>query len=116
MDSKEIEESRKKRLSILEKLGKDVYQQIEKGENPYLTLPVRGLSNVKYDTESRMITLGSGLSRRYFLNVGHVRKFIQTMAMAAVSRELIKSDKHTSLRSAFLPGKENNTWNKDRCS
>ena len=101
MDNKEIEESRKKRLSVLEKLGKDVYQQIEKGENPYLTLPVRGLSNVKYDTESRMITLGSGLSRRYFLNVGHVRKFIQTMAMAAVSRELIKSDKHTSLRSAF---------------
>lgn len=101
MDSKEIEESRKKRLSILEKLGKEVYQQIEKGENPYLTLPVRGLSNVKYDTESRMITLGSGLSRRYFLNVGHVRKFIQTMAMAAVSRELIKNDKHTSLRSAF---------------
>ena len=62
-----------------------------------MTLPVRGLSNVKYDTESRMITLGSGLSRRYFLNVGHLRKFIQTMAMAAVSRELIKSDKHTSL-------------------
>jgi len=100
-DNKDIENSRKKRIEILENIGKDVYSQIDKGEDPYLVLPTRGLSNVTYDKENRMIKLGSNLSKRYFLNVGHVRKFIQTMAMAALSKELIKNDKHTSLRSAF---------------
>ncbi|MDP8012772.1 MAG: DNA topoisomerase IV subunit A [Nanoarchaeota archaeon] len=101
MDVSDIEKAKKQRIEILEKLGKGIYSQIEHGENPSLTLPTRGLSNVKYDKENRMITLGSGMSKRYFLNVGHVRKFVQTMAMAALSKELIKSDKHTSLRSAF---------------
>ncbi len=93
--------SKKKRLEILESVGKDVYQHIEKMENPYLTITTRGLSNVKYDKESRTIKLGESVSKRYFLNTGHVRKFTQTLAVAALSKNLIENDKHTSLRSAF---------------
>ncbi|MCL4399522.1 DNA topoisomerase IV subunit A [Candidatus Parvarchaeota archaeon] len=97
----DAEKKRKKTADILKKLGYGVYSEIEKSENPYFSIPTRGLSNVKYSEEKRILTLGSGLSRRYFLNVGHVRKFIQTVAMAALSKELVESDKHTSLRSAF---------------
>ncbi|MCL5009636.1 MAG: DNA topoisomerase IV subunit A [Candidatus Parvarchaeota archaeon] len=93
--------SKKKNTEILDKLGQKIYDQISKGENPYFDLPTRGLSNVTYSEEKRILMMGSGLSRRYFLNVGHVRKFVQTVAMAALSKELIQSDKHTSLRSAF---------------
>ncbi len=95
------ENTKKKSSDTLKKLGEDIYKQIASGENPYFDLPTRGLANVKYSEETRMLTLGSGLSRRYFLNVGHVRKFVQTVAMAALSKELIESGKHTSLRSAF---------------
>lgn len=95
------ENQKKKSIETLDKLGLGIYNQITKGENPYFDVPTRGLSNVKYSKEKRIIVMGSGLSRRYFLNVGHVRKFIQTVAMAALSKELIRSDKHTSLRSAF---------------
>ncbi len=97
----ETKSSKKKSIDVLNNLGESIYDQIAKGENPYLTLPTRGISNVKYSEEKRMVTLGEGLSKRYFLNVGHVRKFIQTVAMAALSKELIESGKHTSLRSAF---------------
>ena len=93
--------AKKQNIDALNKLGQDIYGEIVKGENPYFDLPTRGLSNVKYSEEKGILVMGGGLSRRYFLNVGHVRKFIQTVAMAALSKELIQSDKHTSLRSAF---------------
>ena len=93
--------NRKKRAEILVNMGNGIYKQIEKGENPSLTLPVRGLSNVKYSKESGMITMGSNTANRYFLNVGHVRKFIQTVSVASISKTLIDSDKHTSLRDIF---------------
>lgn len=92
---------KKKRADVLVNLGNGIYKQIEKGENPSLTLPVRGLSNVKYSKESGMITMGSSVANRYFLNVGHVRKFIQTVSVASISKVLIDSDKHTSLRDVF---------------
>ncbi len=95
------EESREKKTKALEDLGLNVYSQIEKGENPYIVVPIRGLSNVKYSKEKGILTLGSGVSRRYFLNVGHVRKFVQTVAVASLSKDLIESDKHTSLRDVF---------------
>jgi DNA topoisomerase-6 subunit A len=95
------EDSSKKKAKVLEDLGLGLYKQIEKGENPYVTVPIRGLSNVKYSKEKGILTLGSGVSRRYFLNVGHVRKFVQTVAVASLSKNLIESDKHTSLRDVF---------------
>jgi DNA topoisomerase-6 subunit A len=99
--AEEIKLSRKKRADVLVNLGDSIYKQIEHGENPYFTLPIRGLSNVKYSKEKGMIMMGSGLSRRYFLNVGTVRKFVQTVAVASISKNLIDSDKHTSLRDVF---------------
>lgn len=97
----ETSKNRKDRIDTLTNLGNNLYKQISKGENPYITVPIRGLSNVKYSEEKRILTLGSGVSRRYFLNVGHVRKFVQTVAVASLSKNLIDSDKHTSLRDVF---------------
>lgn len=94
----------------LRNLGSKVVGDIEKGENPSLDVPIRTLSNVKYDPRQRMIKMGSGVATRYFFNVGHVRKFVQTIEAAAVAKELLDMNKHLSLREAFyrmkrtLPG------------
>ncbi len=95
------EKPRKRNLKLIEELGTSIYKEVEKGESPYLDVPIRNLSNVKYDKEKRMITLGSNMSKRFFLNVGHVRKFVQTIGVAAKSRELIRSGLHTGLRDIF---------------
>ncbi|MBI2005435.1 MAG: DNA topoisomerase IV subunit A [Candidatus Aenigmarchaeota archaeon] len=94
-------EKKRETIKNLEKLGNKVVGEIEKGENPSLDVPIRTLSNVKYDPQEKMITMGTGVAKRYFFNVGHVRKFVQTIEAAAVSKELIDMNKHLSLREAF---------------
>ena len=85
----------------LKQLGSKVVGQIDRGENPALEVPIRNLSNIKYDTKTKMIMMGEGLAKRYFFNVGHVRKFVQTIEAAAVSKELLDVHKHISLRETF---------------
>jgi DNA topoisomerase-6 subunit A len=94
----------------LKQLGSNVIGQIEKEKNPVLEVPIRTLSNIKYDPKTKMITIGQGIAKRYFFNIGHVRKFVQTIEAAAVAKELIDVSKHLSLRETFyrmkrtLPG------------
>ncbi len=85
----------------LKNLGGKVLGDIDKGENPSIDVPIRTLSNVKFDVESQMIKMGGSVAKRYFFNVGHVRKFVQTIEAAAVAKELIDVDKHISLRETF---------------
>jgi DNA topoisomerase-6 subunit A len=85
----------------LKEIGMKVLNEAEEGQNPSLEVPIRSLSNVKYDTQTRMITLGNAVAKRYFFNIGHVRKFVQTVEAAALSKELLEVDKHLSLREAF---------------
>ncbi len=85
----------------LKQLGTKVVGQIDEGKNPELEVPIRTLSNVRYDPATKMITIGKGFAKRYFFNVGHVRKFVQTIEAAAVAKELIEVGKHLSLRETF---------------
>lgn len=85
----------------LETVGKKVVGDIEKGSNPVLDVPIRSLSNVKFDPETKMIMMGNATAKRYFFNVAHVRKFVQTIESAALAKELIDVNKHLSLREAF---------------
>lgn len=100
----------------LEDLGKKVIEKLEKGENPYIEIPVRGLSNVIYDEKKRRIILGDKVLRRYFFNVAHSKKFMQTFLVAAFCKNLINEDIHASLRETFyslkrtLPNSKENTF------
>jgi len=85
----------------LENIGNKLLKDIERHENPNLDVPVRSLSNVKFDQETKLLTMGDQKSKRYFFNVAHVRKFVQTVEAAALAKELIEVEKHLSLREAF---------------
>jgi DNA topoisomerase-6 subunit A len=85
----------------LRHIGEKVLKDIESGSNPSLDVPIRTLSNVKFDEKSKMLMMGEATAKRYFFNVAHVRKFVQTIEAAAVSKELIDVNKHLSLREAF---------------
>ena len=85
----------------LKKIGTEVLKDIDSGANPTLEIPIRSLANVKFDEKSKMITMGSSTAKRFFFNVGHVRKFVQTIEAAALAKELIEVNKHLSLREAF---------------
>jgi DNA topoisomerase-6 subunit A len=85
----------------LEQIGRKILEDIKAGRNPSLDVPIRALSNVKFDEKTKMLVLGEATAKRYFFNIAHVRKFVQTIEAAALAKELIEVNKHLSLREAF---------------
>ncbi|MAG45397.1 MAG: DNA topoisomerase VI [Nanoarchaeota archaeon] len=94
-----------KQLLALENLGKDIVKQIKKGKNPEIAIPIRALSNIKFDEKTKTVQLGSKVSARYFFHIAHAKKFLQTLEVAAISHNLIKDGKHASLRDVFYMAK-----------
>ncbi|MEM5811250.1 MAG: DNA topoisomerase IV subunit A [Candidatus Aenigmatarchaeota archaeon] len=91
------EEVKKSLFSI----GNKVWSDLDKGQNPYLEVPIRALRNIKFDPKQRKLILGSAISKRYFLHLAQIRKFVQTIGVTSLSKNLIESNKHISLREAF---------------
>lgn len=89
----------------LVKLGYSVIDDINKGKNPHIELSVRGLSNVVYDKESKTIGLGDKTAQRFFFNVAHSKKFLQTIEIASITKNLLDVSKHASLRDVFYMAK-----------
>ena len=85
----------------LEKIGHEVIEKLKKKKQPEIEIPIRALSNVKFNEKSKTLELGEKTSQRQFFNVGHTKKFLQTLEMASVSKDLLDVDKHASLRDAF---------------
>ena len=110
---KDLKDTEKK----LEELGKKVLKEIEEGKNPSIEIPIRSLSNIVYDEKTRMLTLGTKAAKRYFFNVAHAKKFMQSLLVASFCKELLKENIHTSLRDLYyalkrtLPGTNENTFN-----
>jgi DNA topoisomerase-6 subunit A len=86
-------------------LGKSVVKDIYKGESPKIELSVRGLSNVVYDKETKTLGLGDKIAQRFFFNVAHSKKFLQTLEVARVCKTLLDVKKHSSLRDVFYMAK-----------
>src|SRR3989338_2789867 len=89
----------------LEELGKKLVKDIEKWKNPSIEFSLRGLSNVVFDEKTRKLALGSKEATRTFFNVGHAKKFLQTLEVAKVSKNLLGVEKHASLRDVFYMAK-----------
>lgn len=101
----------------LKELGVKLLRDIESGVNPNIEIPIRSLSNVVYDPKTKMLTLGDKTAKRYFFNIAHAKKFMQTLLVASFCKQLLDEDIHTSLRDMFyalkrtLPGTTENTFN-----
>ncbi|MBI4141604.1 DNA topoisomerase IV subunit A, partial [Candidatus Woesearchaeota archaeon] len=86
-------------------IGRKVADDISKSKNPEIDVPVRALSNVVYDKTSKTLQLGDKSAKRLFFNVAHVKKFVQTIEVAKLSKELLDEQKHASLRDVFYMAK-----------
>ena len=83
-----------KSVERLERLGSKLAGDIKKGDNPVIDLPVRALSNVKYSEKTKTLTLGEKMAKRYFFNVAHAKKFMQTVEVASISKKLLEESNH----------------------
>jgi DNA topoisomerase VI subunit A len=82
-------------------LADDVVRQFENLDNPKLSVPVRGLSNVFFNESLRMIQMGDKVQERQFFHQGMAKKFMQTFLVAKACTELLKVEKTTSIRDLF---------------
>lgn len=98
------------------KMGEKLIKDIENKQNPNIDIPIRALSNIIYDKKTGTLMLGDKSSKRYFFNVAHARKFMQTVMIGAFCKSLIDEKIHTSIRDMYynlkrtLPDTDENTF------
>jgi DNA topoisomerase-6 subunit A len=67
-------------------------------------MPLRALSNVKYDRRKGHFVIGTGRKKRT-LTVGTVKTFAQTLRMMSLSKELVATDDFATKRDAYYQSK-----------
>jgi DNA topoisomerase-6 subunit A len=88
-------------LEKIRLLASDLVTFAENGENPFLDIPIRSLSNVSFDEKKSILRLGTDCQRRFFFNIGHAKKFMQTYLIAKGCAELLRVEKTTSIRDLY---------------
>jgi DNA topoisomerase-6 subunit A len=117
MPKKEFEND-KETVEKLKHLGKKIKKQLGDEDEEDLTIEtrVRSKSNVEYDEEKGRLALGDKYSTRKFLNISHARKFMQTLMVAAKTKELVERGRTASIREIYyqlkhsVPGLDENTF------
>jgi DNA topoisomerase-6 subunit A len=90
-------------------LARDIVALAQKHQDPFVDIPTRTLSNVRFDEKKGIIELLDGTQRRYFFSLlgrrrgegSQAKKFMQTIRVAEVCRRLIDSNDSTSIRDLF---------------
>lgn len=110
-------ENREGIISSLKKAGNNVLNELNLGDNPSVSIPLRTLSNVYFDDSDQLIKLGNKKQKRAFFNAGQSKKFMQTMLMAAQIKELLEQNQPAlSTRQLYyilkhsIPGLKENTF------
>jgi len=89
----------------LEQLADQIVGQAAKGTDPALEIPIRSLSNVKFNAKSRLIEMGNNTQQRSLFNYGQAKRFMQTMLVASKCKELIDAGKSASIRQIYYMSK-----------
>ncbi len=71
---------------------------------PFVDIPLRTVSNMRWNKTRRILEMGSSTQRRNLFNLGQARKFMQTVLHANSCRELIDAGKTLSLRGMYYKG------------
>ena len=85
----------------IEKLADTVARDGLKGREPSVDIPLRTVTNMKWNKRKRILEMGDSTQTRSLFNVGQAKKFMQTLLLAKGSRELIKAEKTLSLRGMY---------------
>ena len=82
-----------------------VVEAAKKNHNPAIEIPVRALSNVKFNQKKRIIEMGKNKQGREFFNLGMAKKFMQTILVADALAELQRAQLSSSLREIYYRSK-----------
>ena len=88
-------------VDILKKHGAQVYEDLENGQFPKISIPNRSISNIIYDKKLRQYILGSGTALRSSKNTAQLRSFTQLVWLAFFANKLTQQKKSSTLRDVY---------------
>lgn len=91
-------------LAELKSIARNIYTEITKKKLPEIQMPLRALSNVKYDPKEGYFEM-IGKTKGRTLTASTIKTFAQTLRMMALSKELIEQDDIATKREAYYVSK-----------
>ena len=109
-----IAEKKNEIMGSLKTLGTQIYDQLDSGNFPTITMPSRSTENIHYDPDVRQYILGDKSVTRSARNIRHVKPFTQLAWAAMFSNELTFHRKTSTLRDVYYSAQAYNMTFKDQ--
>jgi len=87
--------------SQLKGLGTTVYDDLDQGRFPSVTLASRSVRNIVYDRKLQQFVLGKAAVKRSAGNIKHIRPFTQLLWLAYFAKKLVDEKRTSTLRDVF---------------
>lgn len=98
----------------LEGLAEGIAKAASKKISPKLEIPIRALSNIKFNPKRAIIEMGENRQSRAFFDMNMAKKFMQTALIASKCKELIEQGKTASIRQLFYMSKHDVAGTKEK--
>jgi len=85
----------------IEEMAGNIAKEINSNQDPTFSTQQRGRNNVEFDEDKGLLMLGDKVTSRNFLNIGHAKKFMQTMMVSAKTHNYLKQNKTASIREVY---------------
>ncbi len=94
----------KKVIDKIKELASEVHKKILRKKQPDMSMPLRSLSNVKYDPKEGYFEI-IGKTKSRSLTASTIKTFAQTLRMMTLSKELIEKEDIATKREAYYVSK-----------
>ena len=85
----------------IKKMSEGIVNEIYTNKDPKFVTMQRGKANVIFDEKNRILKLGDKQTTRTFLNIGHAKKFMQTMMVSAKTQNYLLENKTAAIREIY---------------
>ena len=92
-------------VGALRSLANSVADAAAEQMDPTIQIPSRSLSNVSFNTQARILQMGSKTTSRTLFNLSQAKSFMQTMLVAEGANQLIAQGKTLSIRGLYYQTK-----------
>jgi len=96
-----VAEKKNEVIGGLKDFGTNIYNQLDRGVFPTISMPSRSTENINYDPHLRQFILGEKSVSRSARNIRHVKPFTQLAWAAMFSNELTSQRKTSTLRDVY---------------
>jgi len=106
----------KKTMARLTGLADRVVKAASAKRDPYVDIPSRTLSNIRYSPRKRILEMGTNKNRRQLFDLSQAKAYMRTVLVASGCKQLLDQGKTTSLRGLYymlkhtIEGTKENTF------